>query len=49
MNKGQPKVSWPIEANTYYTFVMVDATPNLLHWLTVNIAGNDLSKGELRA
>lgn len=49
MNLETPIVSWPIEPNTYYTFIMIDVTSNVLDWLYVNIPGNDLSKGEAKA
>ncbi|KAH7709778.1 Phosphatidylethanolamine-binding protein PEBP [Aphelenchoides avenae] len=50
----QPEVSWPAEDDQLYTLVMVDpdapthTEPTLreyLHWLVVNIPGNDVKKG----
>ncbi|GAB6024935.1 hypothetical protein CHUAL_010037 [Chamberlinius hualienensis] len=54
--KDQPTVQYEADPGKWYTFVMTDpdapsrADPKFgewLHWLVVNIPGNDLSKGEV--
>lgn len=58
--KHQPtKISWPVQDSTaYYTLLMMDPDApsrrrprmrNLVHWMVVNIRGNDLSTGEVGA
>ncbi|XP_037948326.1 protein D3-like [Teleopsis dalmanni] len=54
--KNKPKVEWTPAAGTYYTLIMTDpdapsrAEPKsreFLHWLVVNIPGDNLNKGEV--
>jgi len=51
----QPSVDWPVESNQFYTVMLVDpdapsrfnaTLKSVLHWLAVNIPGNQISMGE---
>lgn len=52
---AEPSVSWRANNETYYTLIMVDPDApshanatyrNMLHWLVVNIPGNNVTQGE---
>ncbi|XP_046982767.1 protein D3-like [Schistocerca americana] len=56
--KDHPSVTWDAEKDTYYTLAMTDPDApsrkdpkfrEFLHWLVVNIPGNDIAKGETLA
>lgn len=56
--KSEPTVSWPYDASTLYTLVMVDpdapsrtnaTLKNVLHWLVSNVPANELAKGDIKA
>ncbi|XP_055849021.1 phosphatidylethanolamine-binding protein homolog F40A3.3-like [Episyrphus balteatus] len=49
--KDQPSVMWDADENALYTLMLVapdvpEKIKDALHWLVVNIPGNDLSKGQ---
>ena len=48
-----PSLDWAAESSSYYTLLFVDAAASLkrtfVHWFVVNIPGNDIEKGELKA
>ena len=50
--KDVPVVSWNAEPDAFYTLLMVDpesTIPEFVHWLVVNIPGNDLNSGEVKS
>ena len=56
--KHQPDLDFPVEHHTFYTIVMADPDApsrknptkrEWLHWMVVNIPGNKLNMGEIKA
>ncbi len=55
--KLEPKLNWNAEPNAFYTLIMSDpdapsrkepSIAEVLHWLVVNVQGNDLSTGQIK-
>ncbi len=42
-----PVAYWDADNDTYYTYVLEDTGVPLVHYLMVNVPGNDMGRGEV--